>query len=201
MLSLSNRKNKRSTKRQASIIQSLERVFNPPQSQQRIQRFSLKFTLDITSDVLGGMQGVITMQPNGSPDWASCSGLYDEFRVLGIRVDLVSLQQYSVTSKNSIIGFCFDNDSSAIPANFAAIEGYDSLKLVPAVFQHTNGQMFSFGWERPASGMNTAIDWIDVATPGNSLGGILYSNSGPLTASTAYYYYVVYWYVEFRGRR
>jgi hypothetical protein len=196
-----NRKDKVKQQNNIVSIRSLERTFNPPQSQQNIQRYSLKFTLDITSDVLGNMIGNITMQPNGSPDWSPISALYDEFRVLGIRVDLTSTQQYSVTAKNTIMGFVFDNDSTAFPTNFSTIIGYDSLVTVPAVFQHCNGSVFSFGWERPQSGKNTAVDWIDVATVGNSLGSILYCNAGPLTASLQYFQYICYWYVEFRGRR
>lgn len=195
-------KNKAKTNNKSVVsIRSLERTFNPPQSAQNIQRFSLKYSLDITSDVTGAMIGNITMQPNGSPDWTPLASLYDEFCVLGIRVDLISTQQYSVTATNALMGFCFDNDSVTFPTNFNTIIGYDSLVLVPSVFQHTNGNTFSFGWERPHAGKSTPIDWIDVATVGNSPGAILYANATPLSVSTKYYQYVVYWYVEFRGRR
>lgn len=202
----SNSSSRRRGSNRVPTLVRLDRRLNSSSSSNQIYPQTLRFNGTISSSVGGQITTAILMNPNGSSDWAALAGLYDEFRVLAVRIDLTSLQQFSVTSANGHGGFAYDNDDSTMLASLSALTAYNTVKLVPAVFAHVQNQQsnkspcLTLEWARPNSGSNTAILWNDCGIPGNSLGSIKTYWTG-LSVSTAYFGYTVTWFTEFRGRR
>jgi len=210
-MSSSTRKRKATRIRQrnrntASTMQVIERLFNPSVDNTKIFRQRLIQSSTIQSTVTGVVNTVLSLNPNGTSDWSTLATLYDEFRVVGVRLNLLSYQQFSVTSLNGIVGVAFDNDDSVTITSLNAVLEYDTAQIIPAVFSHqasgieNKDSMLRLSWSRPTSGGNTAINWVDVASPGSSLGSIKFYTS-TITASTTYFQYVLEYFVEFRGRR
>ncbi len=135
-----------------------------------------------------------------STDWADFSGLYDEFRVVGAKLIIASLQEFSTTAANSLAAIAFDNDSTVAPSSFSQVQQYNTCKYMSSVFVSSSGKPWEAVWYRPTSGRDTTIPWIDVATPSNSPGSIFYYATG-LSAGTNYWSYAVELLIQFRGRR
>jgi hypothetical protein len=187
-------------------VRSLNARFTSSNSSNTVFPSILRLAATLTSSAGGQITYTLLMNPNGSTDWAGMSGLYDEFRVLGVRVDLVSLQQFSVTANNALGVVVFDNDDATALASIGAATSYGTAKFTPAIFTHeapigTNqNPCFTYEWIRPSSGPNTAISWVDVGAPNNSLGSVKFYFTG-LSVTTQYLGMVVTWFCEFRGRR
>jgi hypothetical protein len=146
------------------------------------------------------------MNPSTSAEWADYSALYDEFRVIGVRIRLVSTQQFSVTAANSMCVIVFDNDDTATLGSVDAGLQYNAHYLFPAVVAHApattenKDTCLDYTFMRPTGGKNTPIDWIDVASAAGSLGAVKYFSTN-LTVSLKYFDAAVEWFVELRGRR
>lgn len=132
-------------------------------------------------------------------DWASYAAIYDEFRVVGIKITLVPSQQGSVTAINAPVIIVYDNDDSNVLTSYNAALEYDTHKVLSSIWYQRSGSAYSSMWLRPTSGNNTAILWSDVGTP-VATGSVKFYATG-LTASTTYFGITVEHYVEFRGRR
>lgn len=133
-------------------------------------------------------------------DWSDYNTVYDEFRVLGVRIKLMSTSPNTTSANEGLVVMVFDNDSSSSLSSFTTGQQYNTAVIFPSIFQSTNGRMLERTWYRPTSGRQTAQVWYDVATPSSSPGGVLFYATG-LTASTQYLAYAVDLLVEFRGRR
>lgn len=161
-------------------------------------RATVHGTGTLTSSVGGVINNVVVMDPStytGS-DWADFSSTYDEFRVLGIRIHCAN-HQFGVAVNGGLVALAFDNDTSAAPGSFTAVQQYSTSKYQPAVwFTKT----ITHTWWRPTKGKETTITWCDVANPSGSLGSIQIYASG-LSASTQYIDLAIEAFVEFRGRR
>ena len=140
----------------------------------------------------------ISLDPStiSNTDFTDMTANYDEFRVLGARLKLVSVAPNSTTNTNGFVAIVFDNDSNSSLSSFTGAQQYNTCKLIPAIFLGVQ----KMTWYRPTSGSETTIPWIDVNTSSSSAGGILFYATG-LTASTAYLSYCVELLIEFRGRR
>ena len=156
----------------------------------------------ISSSAGGVINASVSMDPSSvsNSDYADFSVAYDEFRVLGCKIDLMSTSPNTTSANEGLVVMCFDNDSSSALSTFTAGQQYSSAVVFPSIFQSTNGNMLSRTWYRPTAGKQTAQPWIDVNSSSNSPGAILFYASG-LTASTQYLAYSVELLVEFRGRR
>jgi len=188
-----------------NTIVSIERMFKPQTANQHIEKARLVFNSTLSSTVGGFITTTLSLNPNAGSEWASYAALYDEFRVRGIRITLISTQQYSVTAKNGIVGVVYDNDDSVALTSLAAALEYDTAQIIPSVFQHTitkenKTPALQLAWCRPNSGTSTNIPWYDVGTPSASPGSIKFY-SDTLSVSTDYFHYVLEYFVEFRGRR
>jgi len=192
-------------KKQTSQIVKIERLFAPSTDNQRIEKVRLVYNSTLSSTVGGFIIGTLSMNPNAGSEWSSYAALYDEFRVRGIRISLISSQQYSVTAKNGTVRIVFDNDDSVALTSLSAALEYDTCQIIPSVFSHVvktenKSPALQLAWARPTAGKATAINWIDVATPATSPGSIkIYSDA--VTVSTQYFEYVLEFFCEFRGRR
>lgn len=189
-----------------SQIKKIEKRYSPSTTEQRIERARLVAVSDVASNVAGQIKYVITMDPTGTSEFSTYTSLYDEFRVVGVRLTLCSTQQYSVTISNSLVGIVYDNDDVAALTTIQQVAENPTVQWISAVFQHTATGMENksicpqYSWARPTSGKNTSITWCDVAVPSQSLGSIkMYGEI--LTASASYYRVITEYFCEFRGRR
>ncbi len=183
-----------------SIIPHVGQFSNLPKQELLARKFVLTLTGTMTTSGAGTLGGILTMDPAGANDWGLISNYYDEFRVIGVRISLVSLQQFSVTAKNALLCAVFDNDSTAL-LSFTTATQYANKHYIPAVFTHTNGSMWKQVYERPSS-VSSPIEWIDVGTSSGSLGSFqIVSAVAALSASTDYFNYAIEWMIEARGRR
>ena len=162
-------------------------------------------TVSVSNAVTGNINTVISMNPSGSAEWATLAALYDEFRVMGIRIRLISKQQFSVTAINDGAVICYDNNDSTVLTGTDQGLQYNTSHLFPAVWAHApNGTdnkagILEFLSMRPTAAANTPIDWIATSTPAGSLGSVK-TFAPSLTAATAYWVVFIDYFVEFRGR-
>lgn len=164
------------------------------------KKFILTTTGTCATDGFGNLTKVLNLDPSAANDWNLVNNYYDEFRIVGVRLLLLSSQQFSVTKTNAVGYIIFDNDSVTTIA-FTVASQYVNKKVIPAIFTHTNGKLLVYQHERPAT-KSSPIPWSDVATPSGSPGSvqIVFAN-GALSVSTEYYQYQLEFMVEARGRR
>ena len=174
----------------------------PRQADNRIIPGIIHGYTTISSSAGGVINASISMDPSSvsNTDWADFSVTYDEFRVLGVRLRLMSTSPNTTSANEGLVVICFDNDSSGALSTFTEGQQYSTAFIVPSIFQQTNGKMATYTWYRPTAGKETTIAWCDVATPSTSTGAVKFYSSG-LTASTQYFSYAVELLCEFRGRR
>ena len=187
------------------MARKLVNAYTPSVQDSRIFKERLTWSTTIASNAGGVINTVISMNPSSSAEWASFQALYDEFRVVGIRLRLVSKQQFSVTAANDSVAIAYDDNNTTALTSLDAGLQYDTSHLMPAVFTHsaTGGlnqeTCPTFIFMRPKQGGNTAVNWIDTGFAVNSLGGVKFYAAN-LALSANYYICSVDWYVEFRGR-
>ena len=152
----------------------------------------------LTSNSSGDILAAIALDPSAisNTDWADFSSTYDEFRVMGVRMTLVTVSP-NQNNANSLLAMALDNDSAVSPPNYTTVRQYSTCKLTSAV---TTVKPTVHTWWRPTRGLETSLYWADVANPSTSLGSIQIAG-GALSVSTQYLSYAVDFFVEFRGRR
>jgi len=198
-------KHKHKDRKTGNSAKRLEHQYQANPTDQRIHKYRLTTSLAVNSTAAGIINQVISMNPATSSEWGTLTSLYDQFRVMGIRIRLVSCQQYSVTAKNDLCVICYDNDNSTALTSVDAGQQYDTSELFSPIWSHVSTEgtnrsnLLEFVFQRPSSGKNTPIDWLDAAVPANSVGSVKFYSTN-LTVSTQYMSAAVDWYVEFRGR-
>jgi hypothetical protein len=179
-----------------SFVSETNSILNSPQVDNRIYRRRLVAATSIITDVVGTHQGVITMDPSSATDWSSCSSLYDEFRVVGIKITLASTQTNTITKLTNLGVMVYDNDDvTALTTYGAALDYQDHF-----YFPYLPIGLLSKSWSRPSSGKSTAVEWSDIGAPSTSKGSVKFFADN-LTASQNYFTVVIEWAVEFRGIR
>lgn len=194
----SKQNHRRSTRKVNSIQQQSNNILRHVQVDNRIFKRRLQQVVVGATNALGVINTVYAMDPSTAADWASCSALYDEFRVLGIAISLFPRQQFSVTALQNAIFALYDNDSVGVVTSYNEAAEFQTVKVTTSVW--TTNRPFKCTWSRPTSGSETAIEWRDIGAPATSLGAAkIYGDA--LTASTQYFTVLVEWAVEFRGVR
>jgi len=164
------------------------------------RKFIMHNAIGVASDGAGTISKVVNLDPSASQDWGLISNYYDEFRVVAIRVYVLSLQQYSVTKLNGLLVALMDNDTTTAATYVNALQ-YANKQYIPAVFGHANGRMCVLTFKRPED-KTSPIVWCDVATPASSLGSFqIISSPVSLTATTDYFNLGFEYMIEARGRR
>jgi hypothetical protein len=168
----------------------------------RIIRTTIHGASTLSTTGAGILNSVISLDPSTvtGTDWADFSSTYDEFRVVGCEVNLVSLFQNSITAASNLLVIAFDNDSSTAASSYTGALQYATSNVTSAIFQHSGGTIKNYTWWRPTAGAETTIPWVDVATPSGSVGAILFYAES-LNLSAAYLAVSVRLFLEFRGRR
>jgi len=157
------------------------------------------------SNSLGTINTGVSMNPSVSNEWTSLANLYDEFRVMGCRVRLVSKQQGSVTALTDALVTVYDNDNFTALTSYDLAFQYQNARVSNSIWTHQTEKenqesCITYAWRRPTAGGNTSISWIDTQIPAGSLGSVKWFATN-LTASTVYHTYFFEWFVEFRGRQ
>jgi hypothetical protein len=172
---------------------------NAVRSDMQANKFVLYAYASAATSVGGFLTTPLPTNPSSAANWAEISTYYDEFRVLAMRLRVLSAQQYSVTAINNFGILVFDNDDSSALASSAAALAYGEKVVMPSIFQHTDGRSPTFMFRRPVT-KDSPIPWVDCAVPTNSLGAIKPYFDG-LTASTTYFSFYIEYFIEARGRR
>lgn len=153
----------------------------------------------LTSSAGGTITTVLSMDPSGFPDWGQIVNYYDEFRVMGVRLILMCVQQTSIATTQNLGWIVFDNDDTSVIGSGNSGAQFVHKYVVPSQFTHINGKSPELMFKRPVSKTSPVI-WRDVAAPATSDGSIKFYFDG-LSVSTKYFQYYVEYFVEARGRR
>jgi len=185
-------------KKQSTFLTESKQILRTVQVDNRIYKRRLTALGSMTSSGIGVLNTVFTMDPSVTGDWASCSALYDEFRVVGVRLRILSKTQNTVTLASNLVVICYDNDDSTALVSLLQATEYQNMQVIPALWN--DHHVFMFNFARPSAGTETSLPWQDIATPALSTGGIkVYSDN--LSTSTQYFTFVIEYAVEFRGVR
>jgi hypothetical protein len=178
------------------------RAFNKVDKMEIVNRKFILHNVSATAatDLAGTLSYTTNLDPSVAQDWGLISAYYDEFRVIGVKIHLTSLQQFSVTALNGLGIILMDNDSSTVNTYVSALQ-YANKRWIPAVFTHQNCKVPVFSFKRPED-KTSPIPWIDVATASGSLGSIqIVFAPAALTASISYFNVGIEFLLEARGRR
>jgi hypothetical protein len=179
---------------------NLVKQYNDSSSNNRITRMRLSRYGTLSSKATSILDDVLGFDPSGCNDYAPNASLFDEFRVRALKVHLVPYQQGSVTAKNDLVAMVFDNDNSSAITTLAAALDYGTVHTFSSIWYSHTGETKSYYFERPTSGKDTAIAWVDVDNPAASIGSVKFFAQS-LTASLQYFTFYIEYFVEFRGRR
>lgn len=177
----------------------IERKFGSvPEEQYVSSRIILRTATVLSTTAIGTLNSTIVMDPSSAVGWAEVSTYYDQFRVIGAKLQMYCLAPNSVTRICDLIIVTFDNDDqSALTSTGQAYARADKL-IFPSVYQnHPNGVVFSA--VRPATKTST-IDWVTINSPAGSVGAFKFF-SETLDVSTNILRVFIEYYVEVRGRR
>lgn len=164
----------------------------------RVYTRRVPYAVTITSDATGRINNVLNLNPLSAPEWASLSGLYDEFRVIGVALTLVPRTTFSVTQNQNMVIVALDNDSSTVQNSYEQAAEYNNRYIFPSVWATERALKFTFA--RPTSGTENTILWRDVAAPATSIGAVvLYSEA--LSTTVTYFKGLLEYIIEFRGAR
>ncbi len=165
-----------------------------------IRRFIVTITGTIGSNGSGVLAGAFGMDPSGGTPWSNLAPIYDQFRVIGGQLKLVSIQSNNAsTVMNAICRFAFDNDSANTPTSIADIAGYSEITDVPCVWG--SGAVKTVNFKRPITRgvLQGPQQWYNETVPSASPGSLKFYADG-LTASVTYYSYILDYLVEFQMR-
>jgi len=162
------------------------------------QRLALHGT--ISSNVVGVITQTLNFRPDSAADWASFAALYDEFRVVAVRLSLIPYQQGTVTAINGLVAVTFDdNENGALTSVNEALDS-ETCRIVPSIWYGNSLRTEQISYARPSAGKNTDIPWQQTAAPATCLGSVkMYSTA--LSTSVVYFTYAMEYFVQFRLRR
>jgi len=158
----------------------------------------LRTATQLGTTAIGTLNGTIPMDPSSSVGWAEISTYYDEFRVVGAKLQIYCLAPNSVTRVCDLVIATFDNDDSgALTSTGQAYARADKL-IFPSVFLNSKSGI-EFSAVRPAT-RSSPTAWVTVNTPSGSTGAFKFY-SETLDVSTMILRVYIEYYIEARGRR
>ncbi len=150
----------------------------------------LGYTATLASDATGTIASFFVNNIGSSVDWSSFAAIYDEYRVLGIRLEYFPNNRYTKVTTTCVPALCaVDRDDIGTPASYNELMGYASSKVCSLEDP--------WSMEAHMSGIEDS-GFVTTATT-TPLYGIKMFATG-LTVSTTYGRYFFYWRVQFRGR-
>ncbi len=192
MTKVVNRRVKRYTKTaQTAAVFRGPVISSKDRSQEDDVEVLLSFTGTITSNGAGAIVDVIGNDPSASGDFASYQNIYDEYRVLGERLEYFPNDRYSKTTTKCtpLIVVKDRNDNAALSSYSSAIQYSSAEKRSledPWIEVMKMKGIEDASFESTASG--AANRWFKMYGDG-------------LTVSNTYGRYFFYMRVQFRGRK
>jgi len=178
---------------------TLDRTFgNVPMEQTFSSKIILRSASLLSTSVLGVLATNISLDPSSSVGWAEVSTYYDEFRVVGAKLQIYSVAPNSITRISDIAMVVFDNDDATLLSGTGQAYAYSDKLILPSIFNNPRDGIV-FAATRPVT-KSSPIPWIDAGTPSSSLGAFKFY-SETLDVSTAIYRVYYEYYLEVRGRR
>lgn len=138
------------------------------------------------------------MDPSSLVGWAEVNVYYDEFRVVGGKLQLYSVAPNSITRICDLITVVYDNDDTSTLTTTTQAYSYADKMIFPSVFLNSRDG-FVFSAVRPTN-KTSPIPWVDVGNPSASPGAFKFFSE---TLDTSVNILRLYWelYLEVRGRR
>lgn len=153
----------------------------------------LKIASSLASTGSSSRYGAYTFDPSGTTDWSDFNGLFDQFRVLEIKLTLSPAYRYFDTGYIVVAG---DNDDATVPTTFDSVVQYANSKTL--VIGSTHDLVFEY--KRP--NITASAYWVDVASPTTSAGAIkLACTETTSTNARLILWAITEYVVEFRQRR
>jgi len=182
-----------------AATETLDRTFSQvPLQQYQASKLILRSATTVATNGLGIINSTIPMDPSAAVGWAEVSNYYDEFRVIGARLQIYCSAPNSITRISDIAMVVFDNDDSASLTGTGQAYAYADKLVLPSIFTNSmNGIAFSA--TRPAT-KSSPTPWVDVQAPASSLGAFKWY-SEVLDISTVVFRVYYEYYLEVRGRR
>jgi len=153
----------------------------------------IPFETGISSDSSGNVSNVFSNDPNNSAYWSSISSNFEQWRVLGVRMQFVPSYASggSVTIYKSPLIYVTDFDSSAVLTSYALARTFSNAREVPSTKPFTITAV---------EDDSSAANWNDVQTavPVNSL-WIKFFGTG-FTASSPLGRVTIDYIVQFKNR-
>jgi len=177
----------------------IERKFGQVPLEQFVSsKIVLRTATILATTAIGTLNGTIPMDPSSAVGWNEVSTYYDEFRVVGARLQLYCLAPNSITRVADLITVVFDNDDTSALTSTGQAYSFADKMIFPSVFLNSRDGMV-FSAVRPTN-KTSPIPWVDVQAPASSLGAFkFFSETLDVTTNIlrAYFEY----YIEVRGRR
>jgi len=180
--------------RQAAIVNRCLHNMNRNPSQSIFRVMHSSGTL--TSNGAGVLAAIINLSPSVMSDWSSLNGLYDEYRLIGSELIMVSVQTTAVN--NTLFCVVYDNDDASTGlSSFANALDYNVKKVFPAIWANDRVyklQATCFSGGSPSTGR------LFQSTASTNYPCSFKSYGGGMTNNTGYIEYAVSVVVEFRGQ-
>jgi len=163
------------------------------QAQYQLDLYTIRMVQDfvVTTDSSGNLATVIGNLPSNSGNWANLALVFDEYRVLALKVDYKP--SYFAASSSTVIlapiASVIDLDNNSALGSYLAASAYSSQKESPG--------MKSFSRLALMSAVENS-NFISTASPSTSFWIKYWSNGNP--ASTNIGRFVISYYVQFRGK-
>ncbi len=149
----------------------------------------------LASNGAGQIKNVLSLNPSSYTAWSTLAPLYDEFRVVGARINLFAHQVNTVTNGSSTVVVCYDNDDDS--TNLTSL-GNGMDYRVNTRF----GAVWDTGLPRKLTAFVSAVakdgNWATCATP-NAFPHSFKVYADSLSVSTSYLDWTIELIVQFRG--
>ncbi len=151
----------------------------------------LTYTATLGSDATGTIATFFVNNITFANDWSSIAACYDEYRILGVRLEWFPYNRYSkVTTICVPLILSVDRTSTSVPASYAEVMSYASAE------KHSIEDPWTM--ECRMTGVEDAV-FTPTGTAFTPFGFKCFGTG--FTVSTTYGRYFYYWRVQFRGRK
>jgi len=150
--------------------------------------YRIRQTGRITNNGSGASLSNFSMDPSACTDWSALSGLYDEFRVLMVTLQITLIDHLT---NSGYIGIAYDNDNVFNPTSMNDVVQYENFKF------HDMWKMLKFTAKRPD--ITKDAYWVDVGNPSSSAGCVPYVYSNGLISGVSLAWVMTY-HIDFRGK-
>jgi len=177
----------------------IDRAFGAVPLEQYVNsKIILRTASVLGTTAIGTLNSTIAWDPSSAVGWGEVSTYYDEFRVVGAKLQLYCLAPNSVTRICDLVIVTFDNNDSGVLTSTGQAYAVADKLVFPSIF--LNGKDgIGFSAVRPAT-KTSPTTWVPVTAPATSTGAFKFF-SEPLDVTTNILRAYIEYYLEVRGRR